>query len=387
MKYRSSTCVEQYLPFLQFYVFWLYACGNNVYRYPSWSLPSDNLGSLVIQIVPMRKSLVTALLWAALSSSTLAQDAVPEAGVAISETAPDTIIITGQRPGPGLWKVSKGDNVLWLFGTYGPLPKDLAWRSQQVETILAGSQEILHAPDAIYNPGFFRGLTLLPFAIGFKNNPDGATLRDRLAPEVYERWLVLKKKYIGDDDSVERYRPFFAADLLYKKGLERAGLTGGKQVNQAIDALARKHKLTTTRPHLALQVDNPRALLKEYKKTPMDDAACFEATISRLETDIATLRARADAWAKGDIATIRAVGFDDRDAACSKAFMGVSAFREVIETQANEARMRDAWLAAARKALDTNKSTFAVLPIKTLLGAGDAMAKLREQGYTIESPE
>ena len=62
------------------------------------------------------------------------------------ESAPEKIVVVGQRPGPGLWKVSKDDHVLWIFGTYSPLPDKTIWRSRQGETVLGQSQEVLGLP-------------------------------------------------------------------------------------------------------------------------------------------------------------------------------------------------------------------------------------------------
>jgi hypothetical protein len=131
--------------------------------------------------------------------------------------APQQILVTGMRPGPGLWKVSKGDHVLWVFGNYSPLPKNMEWRSHEVEKILAQSQEYLSPPSAGASVGILKGLTLLPLAIGLKKNPDGAALRDVLPADLYARWLLLKRKYIGDDAGIERERPLFAAATLHQR--------------------------------------------------------------------------------------------------------------------------------------------------------------------------
>lgn len=192
----------------------------------------------------------------------------PPADTPAAATAPDavteTILVTGQRPGPGLWKVSKGDHVLWVFGTYGPLPKNIEWRSKEVEAIVAQSQEYLMRPGANADVGFFRQMTMLPFAIGFKKNPDGAVLKDVLPEPVYARWLVLKKKYIGDDDGIERERPIFAAETLYRKGLEQAGLYGGgREVGEAIEKLVKKNKIKMTSTEAQLEVDDPVRMLRE----------------------------------------------------------------------------------------------------------------------------
>ena len=56
----------------------------------------------------------------------------PDAGVAPSpeDALPlEEVLVTGQQPGPGLWKVTRPsdgtDHVLWVLGSYGPLPKKL----------------------------------------------------------------------------------------------------------------------------------------------------------------------------------------------------------------------------------------------------------------------
>ncbi|HEV7491247.1 MAG TPA: hypothetical protein VGO25_10600, partial [Rhodanobacteraceae bacterium] len=50
-----------------------------------------------------------------------------------------TVVVTGEQPGPGLWKVTSGDHVLWILGTLSPLPKKMTWRSGEVEAIVARS--------------------------------------------------------------------------------------------------------------------------------------------------------------------------------------------------------------------------------------------------------
>src|SRR5687768_1077919 len=38
-------------------------------------------------------------------------------------TVLDTVVVSGKQPGPGLWKVSNDDHVMWVLGTISPLPK------------------------------------------------------------------------------------------------------------------------------------------------------------------------------------------------------------------------------------------------------------------------
>src|SRR5262249_28576798 len=125
-----------------------------------------------------------------------------------------TILVVGEQPGPGLWKVTRGDHVMWILGTHGPLPVRMVWRSQQVESLIAQSQEVLY-PGRVHvgtDIGLLKGLTLLPAMMRASKNPNGATLKDILSPETYAKWLVLRDKYVDDADRVEKLRPYLAAD-------------------------------------------------------------------------------------------------------------------------------------------------------------------------------
>jgi uncharacterized protein YbaP (TraB family) len=308
----------------------------------------------------------------------------PEPAEAITET----ILVAGQRPGPGLWKVSKGDHVLWVFGTYSPLPKKMEWRSTEVETILSQSQEYLMQPGATADVGFFRQMTMLPFAIGFKKNPDGAELKDLLPEPVYARWQVLKKKYIGDDDGIERERPIFAADTLFRKGLEQAGLgSGGREVRETIEKLAKKNKLKMTSTVARLEVDDPVRMLRDFKKTPLDDVACFSNTLARLEDDIDAMRVRANAWAKGDLEAIQKISYADRDGACNSAILNSALIQSRPGLKSVQEKVMESWVAAAEKSLAANASTFATLSLKDLLDPKGYLAVLQGKGYVVEKPE
>lgn len=314
----------------------------------------------------------------------------PASAPAPSEAAVEelqSIQITGQRPGPGLWKVSSGDHVMWIFGTYGPLPKKMEWRSQQVEAILSQSQEYIGMPGVSVEVGFFRGLTVLPFLPGLQNNPDGARLKDVLPAETYARWLALKEKYIGADDDIERQRPFFAAQALMRKGLSHAGLSNGWDVTKTIDQLAKQHNVKFTSTHLALDMEDPVKTVRNFKKTPMEDAECFAKTLDRVESEIGAMRERAAAWAIGDMEVIRKVDFNTREKACNNAVFGAGGMRDQVALKDAEQRHRTIWLAAADKALATNNTTFAVLSMRELMNPKGLLAELQAKGYTVRAPE
>jgi hypothetical protein len=343
----------------------------------------------------MSKRYACALYLSFLTLPALAQTAAPPepapaaapAADAAAEPAPATVVVEGRRPGPGVWKVSKGDHVMWVFGVYSPLPQKMEWDSSRVERLVAKSQEVLTLPGARMEVGFFRGLTLLPTAIGIDKNPDGATLRDVLPPNVYARWQVLKGKYIGDNDGIERRRPIFVADTLLGAGIGKSGLTQNTGVGELIEKTAKREKVKITSTTLSMEVDDPRGLMKEFKKSQVDDVACFTKTLDRLEGDIDAMRVRANAWANGNIAEISSLDYAERDKACNDAIFNSQFAKKSPAFQHLPERIRANWVKVAEKSLADNTATFALLPMKDLIGPASYLADLQAKGFTVESPK
>ncbi|MCC6073104.1 TraB/GumN family protein [Massilia sp. GCM10020059] len=333
----------------------------------------------------MLKHIVSVVCLCAFAAPAWSQTEAETTSAESLEVAPEKILVVGQRPGPGLWKVSKGDHVLWVFGTYSPLPMKMEWRSHEVEAILAKSQEFIWPPSP--KMPIFQIARALPFAIGADKNPGDATLKDVLPPDLYARWLPLREKYIRDVDRVERRRPLFAAGDLYGGALYKNGLSNSRDVTDAIIKIAKKNNLKITEPKVDLSIDSPVRAVRDFKKTSLEDVQCFARTIERLETDIDAMRVRANAWAKGDLETIRKLVFADGGEACHAAVMNSAIMKGQPDVQSLDARLQLAWVDAAEQALTANLSTFAVMPLKRLLDPKGVLADLQARGYQVESPE
>jgi hypothetical protein len=302
----------------------------------------------------------------------------------------EEVLVTGQQPGPGLWKVTRADdpdgNVLWVLGNYSPLPKKFAWRPGEIEAVIGASQEVLAPPSINASVGPLGGITLLPSLIGARNNPEGRRLEEVVPPELYARWRLLKARYLGDDDGVERWRPIFAANELYKAALARNGLVPYEGVWPQVERIARRHRVRVVEPELDVKVGKARSAIREFKRMPLDDVACFARTLERLETDLDLMRERAGAWATGDVARLRQLAPLERATACLGALFGSTLARErgygdVID------RARLAWLQAAEAALERNPSTLAVIPVDELLKPDGHFARLRKLGYVVTEPD
>jgi TraB/PrgY/gumN family len=305
----------------------------------------------------------------------------------------ETVLVSGEQPGPGMWKVSKGDNVLWIIGIQTPMPKNMTWRAKKVEAIVAKSQEILGQPGASVSMkqiGYFRALTLIPSAMESVKNPDGATLRDLVPADFYTRWVTLRSKYIGeyqdDDNDLERSRPMYAAGKLYQKAIEKSGMTLSSPVNAVITEAAKKYNVKTTSVTVEPPLGDLRGAVKELKKTRLADVDCFTKTIERIETDLQTMRARANAWATGDINAIRALPLNDQRAACEAAVRDAN-FMKTLGVQNITTQIETAWINAVEAALAKNAVTLASLSMRTLLEPDGYLAKLKAKGYVVQEPD
>jgi len=297
------------------------------------------------------------------------------------------VTVTGVQPGPGLWKVSKGDHVLWVLGTLDVLPKGMQWKALDVNAAIADSQQVLDEPRVIIdaNVGFFAAIGMLPSLIGIRNNPDGKHLLDVVPPDQYAHWLVLKAKYLGSDGGVEKQRPIFAARALFIAALKKADLAQG-MIDPVIKRAAKQHDLTPTPIVYTAPLDQPKTVLKDFKKGQLNDGDCFASTLDHLDTDVALTRARANAWATGDLDTLRGLPLSDRLQVCLAALTQSSLSQKQGLTGV-EAGRKSAWVEAASKALAGNRATFAELPIDSLLGQSSYLTALQAQGATVTPPE
>lgn len=327
------------------------------------------------------------LLLGCLLSSAVAQaepPPPPDAPTALLET----VVVSGVQPGPGLWKVSKGEHVLWVLGTLSPLPKRMSWESREVEGVIAQAQRVLLTPrvDLDVAGGAFTGIFLLPSLLKARNNPDKQTLAEVLPADLYARWQPLKRKYIGRSDSVEKRRPIFAAQELYEEATDEAGLRIDGKVGDAVEKLAKKHDVAREQPMIKVRLAEPRDALREFAKSQLDDIDCLRKTVDRLETDLPAMQLRANAWAVGDIEALRALPYVDQNQACRDAMLRNSIVQERGMGDLRE-RLAATWLTAAENTLRDNTVSFAVLPMSQVLGDEGYLATLRSRGYAVEAPQ
>ncbi|MDB6044946.1 MAG: hypothetical protein JWM63_3497 [Gammaproteobacteria bacterium] len=305
----------------------------------------------------------------------------PTAAAAAAQEAPtEEIVITGEHEGPRLWKVRKGDHVLWILGTVTPLPKKMIWQSAAVETLLQQTQEVVPSWPAFgigANP--FTALRLYIQWRRMQKIPDRMNLQEVLPPPLYARFSALKARYAPRDNKLNELRPMLAAQRLLEEALDASGLTMHNEVQQTVLKLARKQDVRIQRNKL--KVEDPVDVLKDVNAAPRSgEIECLEAVVARLETDLGPMQARARAWALGDVDTLRKLNHPDDYTACLAAVSTSERVRSLVT------RAQNNWMIAVEDGLARNQSTLAVQSMDLLLGDHGTLATLREKGYVVEGP-
>lgn len=301
----------------------------------------------------------------------------------------ETVVVFGIRPGPALWKVTSGENELWILGTVSPVPDKMEWYSPQSEAVLRSATEIIWPPQAGVQVGFgsaFKAAFAMPTIFRARKNADGKLLRDVLPPDLYSRWSQLKLQYIGKDKSIEEWRPIFAAGKLYSAALERAGLSSGTGTGGRLTKVAKQRDIKRTSTSVNIAITDPKALAKSFTKSNIDDVACFRSVLDRLELEVSHATRRANAWAVGDLPELIRLVNTDRLPTCLEAFAKVEAMKDSGILDAT-AQSREKWIKAVDAALAANPTSFATLPMIEIVTPDGLLSKLRAKGYRIVEPQ
>jgi hypothetical protein len=292
-------------------------------------------------------------------------------------TPMDEVVVTGEQPGPAMWKVSKNDHVLWIYGTLDIIPKNATWKSHQVEATIASSREVLPGSVSFGNvTGFFKTMAFLHRLNRAEHNTHGRALAQILPPDLYQRFKALQLKYAPKDRNIERLRPMWAALSLRTGALTAVGLTSLDIESRVVEFAQSSHVNVTS---LSIDgVDFGKGLSAAEKSAGSDDLSCLEFVVDQLENQIGPLRARANAWATGNVAALRGLP-PELPTSCN--FLS-----DAFGSQDLAERARKAWIDAAESALSKNDVTFAILDVQELLAPEGHLAALRARGYAVEEP-
>jgi uncharacterized protein YbaP (TraB family) len=294
--------------------------------------------------------------------------------------APIQVVISGRYVGPKLWRISKDGHALWVLGTVAPLPKRMVWQSADIERLLRRTQEVIPAWPSV-GIGFHPFTAMHLYALWRKaqTNPDHLPLRAVVPAALYARFSALKLRFAPHDRRIEELRPILAARRLYDEVLAASDLTPGNDIQRTVLALARKQGVPVHEDKL--RISDPVDVMRDLSATPrLAEVDCLDSVVTRLETDLGPMQARARAWALGDVALLRRLPHTDNRSKCLEAVSGSARVRALV------AQAQQDWMSAAVEALQRNQTTLALQPMDLLLGPDGTLAAFKRMGYTVEGP-
>jgi uncharacterized protein YbaP (TraB family) len=318
--------------------------------------------------IPTAILIAAGLLAAGLSSIACRADQAPPQVM-------DDLVVTGERPGPGLWHVHRGTAQLWILGSMSPLPKGITWRSTQVEQLLDSTNQVLVQKP--FEIGIARILWLLITERSVLMLTGGKRLKDVLPAELHARFAIQRAKYTSDPNKWERFRPLIAAAFLQQDAFHQVGLSTRLDLGAAMRTLAKKHHVRVEEIKIAGVSDVMEAL-----KTlpPATENTCVAASLVTIESDLPRLVDRAQAWASGNVERIEKLREPAEVDACRAALDAGAGAADLI------GRMRRTWLSAMETHLQNGGVTVAVMNIDMLLEPGGLLDELRAKGYEVDAP-
>jgi len=287
----------------------------------------------------------------------------------------DEIVVTAERAGPGMWHVHRGAANVWILGSISPLPRDITWRSKQVELVLESTSQVLvQKPLEISIP---RILWMLIADRKILMVGGGKKLKDILPPDLHARFAAQRSKVTDEADKWERYRPIIAAAFLQQAAFHQVNLSMRLDLGAAMRILAKKHGVRIEEIRVAGASD----MLEALKTMPAaTERTCVEASLTTLESGLPRLVERAQAWAGGNVDRIENLPeLKEVDACRSALDAGKGAF-DVI------GRIRQTWLENIEKYLRSAGTSIAVINLDMLLERGGLLDQLRAKGCEIDAP-
>ena len=281
----------------------------------------------------------------------------------------DEVVVLARRSGAPMWTVSRGDTTLILVGAITGIPRDLAWRPDDLEAAAARSDLILTPQVGRASVTDLLRVIWRARTIGLM--PQGQTSADYLTTEYQAR---LEAIMAGDRNQDWRTKSllFVGFDLMQDK----AGYSRGRSGDDAVDVIRRAARRAdvTVRPVGTVRGDE---LIDSLITAPqMAHVPCVEAAIAAAELGPDAARERAEDWRALRVADVVASPID-------------KALNQCWPWGAPEIapQLRQQWAAAIETAMISPGVTMGVAPIRLLADEGGVLDGLVAQGFEVVGPE
>ena len=268
-------------------------------------------------------------------------------------------------PVPLLWKVSDGDNAVYLLGSFHLLKADDYPLSNDIDQAFDSAGKVVFEvpPEQMMDPAM--GQKFLA-AAGYA---DGRTLTQVLPPALREKFVRILAQRGIPLAQFDGYEPWFVNLSLMLGVSQQMGFRPEKGLDQVLmqQALAEK-KPTGGLESIDLQLD-------VLDSTPMNEQVKSLQEFLDKPTDMpGMLSDLHDAWRNGDLTRLDTLTREEMRDKTPETY-------RIVNVERN-----DAWVPQIQQMLDGQKKgdTLVVVGALHLLGEDGLVEKLRAKGYTVE---
>lgn len=318
----------------------------------------------------MRVSMPFALLSVALLVSTAAPALAQTAAPADDPNAiVEELVVTARYPGPAFWRVSDADSEVWIMGVPSRIPSNFVWDKTRTANILNGANGVILPSVATAKLG-----EVIKFTIkNLKNfdNEGSRTLEQVLPLSVANHYRQLPPAFRRDDLLKSTFRPVFAGFALESRAIKAGGWTSAEA---DIVALAKKAGVKTRRAAETPALPLATALMTMPEA---NQAQCFDAFVTDVDNNIATIETISKAWANGQTAELLR---QTRPSEISDCLYRVNDIKNrgdvVLQTEIN----------TIKSALNQPGKTVMIASVRPLVAQNGILARLKAEGFTVRTP-
>jgi uncharacterized protein YbaP (TraB family) len=269
----------------------------------------------------------------------------------------------GNSPVPLLWKVSDGDNHIYLLGSFHALKPSDYPLAPSVDAAFDDAELVAFeiSPEEMTSPDL--GVQMMQAAL----DPEGG-LQASLDPGTWARLQAYCKARGLPLETFENYEPWFVGLMISMTEMQRVGYDPGQGLDQQLIARAATAKKRT----MGLESGASQiAVLDGMNPVEQRQSLAEALDDADKNTEIDQLH---DLWRSGDAAALEqmlTVEFKSR----------YSSLYQRIDVDRN-----DAWVPKLQALLDNEKHDDAMIVVGTmhLLGPDGLVSKLKSKGYAVE---
>lgn len=281
----------------------------------------------------------------------------------------DDIVVQARRSGAPMWTVTRGESTLILVGAITGIPRDLAWRPDDLEAAAARSNQILSPQEGRVSVSDIFRIIWRARTIGMM--PQGQTTADYLTPDYQARL-----ESIMADERNQDWRTESLLLVGFQLMQDKAGYRAGRSGDDAMDVIRRaaRRARVPVRPVGTVRGDE---LVESLITAPQTaHVPCVEAAIVAAEQGPDSARIRAEDWRALRVADVVASPIDRALNQCWP-----WGDPEIAP------QLRQQWAAAIETAMISPGVTMGVAPIRLLADEGGVLDGLVARGFDVVGPE